>query len=740
MNQNENEEEIIEQATNDINNINNNGDNNYQQYQELGELNEENEEQIEDENQLYQQQMDENNFQFNNNINMNKYNEDQIIMDNNINNDINNINEGINNQYYMSDGFEDQKEEIEDENNIEQLNEDGQMQFQENPEQNIEELDENIINNGYDEHLMMNNNGNEYIQNFNEQMNNNELYQENQDVNIENELEDNNGNNIGLSNDINNINGLNDIETFTSNNNTNNLNNANEINELDINNTNNINITDKCNNKNDTDSLKLYIINLEQKCLKLENENKFLKLNSRKNNSKISSRRDPNYEIVENSIRQGTILLEDVKKKNYNLKKKINILESQNQQLNYKLIEANQKLKRLINDRNNPILQNNNNNINLMEIKTKLTKLKSKIDESDIIISKLKFDKKTLEMKLEETKISHENELKLLLNYKNSELSVYQKTIDNFKKQNSNKLNTFPLNNNLDIPLNNKNYIQKFTEYENKINTLSNEINNYNLDKKKLENKINTLKNNLIEKENTINNLNKKIIETEGNFNLKLLEIQQFSDENKEQFDQLLNERDELLKKNQELSNGLMQFDNKVKEANLIFINKTEFYNKSLDNYKNKIVDYKNKISILKKKINELYLVIEKMKLGGNTNFKINKNLTNFYHKNLASTPGPFHRSVRGITPFSRRYFKEKDEISLYNMNKINNISFYDDNNINNISNAAVFQGIHNGKKIDNNNGKSNNGENEYKLDYSQKQYLENYKSFLSGLEYQLNS
>ena len=615
-NPNEKEEEILDGVVNDINNMKMNEEDNNQQYQEFGELNEENGyEQKGDQNHLNQQNIKDNNidfqnFQFNN-MNMNKYNEEQIIMDNNINPDINNINEEINNQYYMSEGLENQKEELEDENNInniEQPEEDDQIQFQ---GQNFEELDGNINNNEYDENLILNDNEieNEYIQNDIEQFNNNGIYPDNQEINF-----DENNDNRGLLNEENNIKELNDIETFSNNNNTNNFNNINEINELDINNTNNMNIIDNFNNKNnmnmmnnfnnvnEIDSLKLYIINLEQKCNQLQNENKLLKINLKKTQSKINNRKDPNYEIVENSIRQGTILLEDVKRKNYNLKKKIKSLENQNQQLNYKLIETNQKLKRLINDKNNPILQNinQNNNNNLMEIKTKLSKLNNKIDESDIIISKLKFDKKTLEMKLEEAKLSHENELKLMLNYKNSELSVYQKTIDNFKKQNPNRPNPNLLNNNnFNIPLNNKNYIQKFTEYENKISTLSNELSSYNLDKKRLENKINSLKNNLIEKDNTINGLNKKIIETEGNFNLKLLEIQQFSDENKEQFDQLLKERDELLKKNQELSNGLIQFDNKVKEANLIFINKTEFYNKSLDAYKNKITDYKSKISIL---------------------------------------------------------------------------------------------------------------------------------------------
>ena len=191
-NPNEKEEEILDGVVNDINNMKMNEEDNNQQYQEFGELNEENGyEQKGDQNHLNQQNIKDNNidfqnFQFNN-MNMNKYNEEQIIMDNNINPDINNINEEINNQYYMSEGLENQKEELEDENNInniEQPEEDDQIQFQ---GQNFEELDGNINNNEYDENLILNDNEieNEYIQNDIEQFNNNGIYPDNQEINFD---------------------------------------------------------------------------------------------------------------------------------------------------------------------------------------------------------------------------------------------------------------------------------------------------------------------------------------------------------------------------------------------------------------------------------------------------------------------------------------------------------------------------------------------------------------------------
>ena len=223
---------------------------------------------------------------------------------------------------------------------------------------------------------------------------------------------------------------------------------------------------------------------------------------------------------------------------------------------------------------------------------------------------------------------------------------------------------------------------------------------------------------------------------------MKLLEMQQFSNQNKEQINEIINERDELLKKNKELSDGLMQFENKIKEANLIFLNKTEFYNKSLDAYKNKIFDYKKKISILKRKVNELYLIIEKMKLNKNVEFNTNNNINNInktLHKNLSSTPGPYHRNRGGITPFSKNSFRDKGDISLYNMNTKNNISVYEDKNIDNISTFAMQNNLFKGNKNDKINGQINYGNKEDKLDYEQKNYLEKYKSFLSDLDYQLN-
>ena len=182
----------------------------------------------------------------------------------------------------------------------------------------------------------------------------------------------------------------------------------------------------------------------------------------------------------------------------------------------------------------------------------------------------------------------------------------------------------------------------------------------------------------------------------------------------------------------------MLNFDNKVKEANLIFINKTEFYNQSINAYKQKIKDYKNKISILKKKVNELYLIIEKMKLNNGSGLEFNHNLNKRFNNYFSSTPGPYRHARGANNSFSRRYFREKDDISLYNANKKNNISFLDDNHFQNTSLITPFSSNFKNNKInnDNDNGQNIIGDNNDKLDYDQRKYLENYKSFLSGLDY----
>ena len=553
---------------------------------------------------------------------------------------------------------------------------------------------EKYKNNKYNEdEIVMNENINLEEQNsINDENYINEDFVEQYDINnISNNINDefdiyNNNNNLKENNNNNN---------FQEFNNTNENDEENLISENEEGN-NFINPEENCinnnynNNNNDIESLKLYIINLEKKCLSLEQENKMLK---------IKKENDPNFGIVENSIKQGTILLDDIKRKNFNLNKKIKILEKENQELNYKLIESNQKIKKIQNNNDINYINNNNKDIN-----SNILKLNNKIDQNEIIISKLKFDKKLLETKLSEEKKNHENELNLMLNYKNSELSVYQKAIDDFKSQNNN------------IHLNSTNEI-------NKMKTLKNQLKILSTKNKSFENNISILKNNLSKKDDIINSLNKKIIELEGNFNLKYIEMQQIKAENETQISKLINEKNELIKNNEKLSNGLLQFDNKVKEANMIFMNKTEFYDKSIIIFKNRIKEYKNKVILLKKKIKELNLIIE-----NNNIQKLNNNNINIFKRNIDFTPNSFIIPKRKTTPCTLKFFDDKND--------------FIHNNSMNINMNRTYLDIRDNKNSQNNKNmdylnKSQISTNNYffEEDNNQKQYINNFKSFLTKLK-----
>ena len=451
----------------------------------------------------------------------------------------------------------------------------------------------------------------------------------------------------------------------------------------------------KLNNINkENESLKNMINNLEQKCSLLSQENEQLKITIQKNKA-FQNKTEPNYELMENSIRQGTILLNDNKKKNETLKQKILKLEKTNKELNFKLIESNQVLKRLqtiIKTKNINI--NNNNEIN---------KLNNIIDEKEIKISKLSLDKKTLEQRLEEYQKSHENELKLMLDYKNSELAVYQNIIDKYKNNNNN------INNNFNISSSNT-----------KNNSNNNNTNN-DLKIKNLQIQINKMRQEIENKNKTINLLNKKINKFNDDYNKKISELKQSSNENinqtQEQVEQLIIERDELLRKNENLTKGLVQFNDKIKEVNLIYNNKTENFNKMITLCKDKIKDYKYKINLLKKKNDELNMVLKKMGMKNNNDNMYNSDI---YNSNDNCLTG------RNETFSINRYYDRQINSP---MNRNRKIMLAHTDNRNNIKN--------NFNTFDRNEISYQDFDDP--LDLSQKKYLENYKIFLSGLDKQLN-
>ena len=71
---------------------------------------------------------------------------------------------------------------------------------------------------------------------------------------------------------------------------------------------NNMNMNNMDNENDEIESLKKIIIYLKQQCSSLTQENQKLKMIVQKNGQK-NNNIEPNYELMENSIKQGTILL-----------------------------------------------------------------------------------------------------------------------------------------------------------------------------------------------------------------------------------------------------------------------------------------------------------------------------------------------------------------------------------------------------------------------------------------------
>jgi chromosome segregation ATPase len=225
----------------------------------------------------------------------------------------------------------------------------------------------------------------------------------------------------------------------------------------DINNENIIN-----NNNNEIMNQKLmeHINEINQRFYELEKEFKFMEKQNKELKMKLKYEQLKNKElkpsdikIYENSINQGKIFLEDIKKKNTVLKKKISELEEQKNTLDYKLIEANQKIKRYERDYNiNDNKKEENKNNNDKEQNNEILSLKNKIDEYEIANSKLTLDNNNLKKKIENMEEEHNKQIKLITDYKNSELTSFQKVISQYKEYFKNH----NINPNVNTPLKNE--------------------------------------------------------------------------------------------------------------------------------------------------------------------------------------------------------------------------------------------------------------------------------------------
>ena len=93
-----------------------------------------------------------------------------------------------------------------------------------------------------------------------------------------------------------------------------------------------------------------------------------------------------------------------------------------------------------------------NKNNNDKEQNNEILSLKNKIDEYEIANSKLTLDNNNLKKKIENMEEEHNKQIKLITDYKNSELTSFQKVISQYKEYFKNH----NINPNVNIPLKNE--------------------------------------------------------------------------------------------------------------------------------------------------------------------------------------------------------------------------------------------------------------------------------------------
>ena len=411
------------------------------------------------------------------------------------------------------------------------------------------------------------------------------------------------------------------------------------------------------------EQMKSQIYNLEQIIKRQQGENELLNKSNvilEKEKLKLNS----TIVLKDNLIRETTSILDNLKYKIEQLESKISQLEKQNTELNYINFELIKKNKILMNS------QSSKNNIN-----PQISSLTEQLNEVSIIKSKLEFDLKNLQNKLIENQNIYENEIKTLTKAKNNEISQKDKII--VELQNGLNLINNPIKNDKQYDINN-NKIQysemimnDFSEIENKtkiITEQNNQLKNYI---NELQNQIKELENLLVLKDKLINELqnknnefeNEKKLKNEENSNSNSEENFNEAKETQKTVNQLLIEREDLIKQISELKNAQEQFNIGIKEANDLFNEKAKSFENTLISYGRKIKEYQEKLRLSIQEKNKLIdennkLKREKSKLERKVELQVKSPLLQSKKVNLLNTNS---RNYRNNNYDSGNYINETD-------------------------------------------------------------------------------
>ncbi len=484
-------------------------------------------------------------------------------------------------------------------------------------------------------------------------------------------------------------------------------------------------ITESNSSKNDDFlEMKNQILSLEQNNKILQTENERL-LNSnhilQKERIELNSLND----TKENTIREQIIILDNLKLKNEKYENRIIDLEKINSDLNYQIIELNQKNKTLI-ENQNILLES----VNQKDLAEKLINLSQQLENIAIIKSRLEHDNKILINKINSLQLEHENEINMIKTIHNSDITKKNKVITNLQNGLSQlKLNTNDINNNIlntSSIIHPQSLMEEFSIFERKTKIIKDDnIKLYSINND-LQNKIKIYENNKEKDEYLIKNLQNKLKNVEEELKIKKEESEIRNKEIQYNFEKCNQEREELIKQNNNFKNAYNNLNNNIKDTNELFNQKVKSFKDLISNYNLKIRELQMKSDELNQQNELLNLENEKLKRANQRYEKREINLTKkipVIKKRNLSVNGSGKNLLNNSFNNSNKKNNNND-----NMNNTFNINEYNNNSYN-ISNV---KGINEGNLLT-----YNNLEDPFVL--SQQKSLEDFKNVLQRVDENLS-
>ena len=484
-------------------------------------------------------------------------------------------------------------------------------------------------------------------------------------------------------------------------------------------------ITESNSSKNDDFlEMKNQILSLEQNNKILQTENERL-LNSnhilQKERIELNSLND----TKENTIREQIIILDNLKLKNEKYENRIIDLEKINSDLNYQIIELNQKNKTLI-ENQNILLES----VNQKDLAEKLINFSQQLENIAIIKSRLEHDNKILINKINSLQLEHENEINMIKTIHNSDITKKNKVITNLQNGLSQlKLNTNDINNNIlntSSIIHPQSLMEEFSIFERKTKIIKDDnIKLYSINNE-LQNKIKIYENNKEKDEYLIKNLQNKLKNIEEELKIKKEESEIRNKEIQYNFEKFNQAREELIKQNNNFKNAYNNLNNNIKDTNELFNQKVKSFKDLISNYNLKIRELQMKSDELNQQNELLNLENEKLKRANQRYEKREINLTKkipVIKKRNLSVNGSGKNLLNNSFNNSNKKNNNND-----NMNNTFNINEYNNNSYN-ISNV---KGINEGNLLT-----YNNLEDPFVL--SQQKSLEDFKNVLQRVDENLS-